>query len=221
MAYTPKVWKDNSSGNTPITAAELNRMEEGIQGGLVKSGLEFVQMVGSRYSNCEYAVYKQSIANSEASDLAAPYFYILEGWAKCTGVSEDGSSATFGFTFNGLSSDIVSGYDMFWYSGEYGNSGGIWYSVLESWELGYLDKDDYGFQINPYKNENALSALVSLHMWIESHGSGSLISEFSCSCTATAEQVTNRVFFSQEDINNKLAVRFKLKLVPIIRGGVG
>jgi hypothetical protein len=218
MAYTPKVWKDNSSGNTPITAAELNRMEEGIQGGLVKSGLEFVQMVGSRVSNCEYAVFKQSIANSAESDFTASHFYILEGWAKCIDVSEDGLSATFGFTFSGLSSDIASGYDMFWYSGEHGISGGIWYSVLDSWQLGYMDDYDYGFMRNPYRNKNALSALVSLDMSITSYGSGSLISSFICSCTATAEQVDNRVFFSQEDIDNKLTVRFKLKLVPIIRG---
>lgn len=31
MAYTPKVWADGSGGGTPITAAELNRMETGIE----------------------------------------------------------------------------------------------------------------------------------------------------------------------------------------------
>lgn len=30
MAYTPKTWEDGESGGTPITAAELNRMEQGI-----------------------------------------------------------------------------------------------------------------------------------------------------------------------------------------------
>ncbi len=30
MAYTKKTWADGSAGNTPITAAELNRMEDGI-----------------------------------------------------------------------------------------------------------------------------------------------------------------------------------------------
>lgn len=29
--FTPKTWKDGSSGGTPITAAELNRMEKGIE----------------------------------------------------------------------------------------------------------------------------------------------------------------------------------------------
>lgn len=30
MAYTKKAWADNTAGGTPITAAELNRMEDGI-----------------------------------------------------------------------------------------------------------------------------------------------------------------------------------------------
>lgn len=221
MAYTPKVWKNNSSGNTPITAAELNRMEEGIQEGLAKSGLEFVQMVGSRYSNCEYAVFKQTIANSAASDFAAPHFYILEGWAKCVGVAPDGSFADFGFTFSGLSSDITSGLDMFWDAGEFGYSSGIWYSVLENWELGYMDRDDLGFMVGSYGNKNALSALVSFRMSVGSMSAGSLVSAFSCNCRATAESVTDRVFFSQDDIDRKLTARFRLKLVPIIQGGVG
>ena len=29
-SYTPTAWKDGSSGGTPITAAELNRIETGI-----------------------------------------------------------------------------------------------------------------------------------------------------------------------------------------------
>lgn len=31
MAYTPKEWVDGEAGGTPITAAELNRMEAGIE----------------------------------------------------------------------------------------------------------------------------------------------------------------------------------------------
>ena len=30
MAYTPKTWADGEAGGTPITAAELNRIEQGI-----------------------------------------------------------------------------------------------------------------------------------------------------------------------------------------------
>ena len=30
MAFTPKTWADGPSGGTPITAAELNRIEQGI-----------------------------------------------------------------------------------------------------------------------------------------------------------------------------------------------
>lgn len=30
MAFTPKDWKDGAAGGTPITAAELNRVEQGV-----------------------------------------------------------------------------------------------------------------------------------------------------------------------------------------------
>lgn len=30
MAFTPKTWADGEAGGTPITAAELNRIEQGI-----------------------------------------------------------------------------------------------------------------------------------------------------------------------------------------------
>lgn len=30
MVYAPKVWADGAPGNTPITAAELNRVEQGV-----------------------------------------------------------------------------------------------------------------------------------------------------------------------------------------------
>lgn len=30
MAFTPKAWVDGTAGGTPITAAELNRIEDGI-----------------------------------------------------------------------------------------------------------------------------------------------------------------------------------------------
>lgn len=31
MAFTPKTWADGAAGETPITAAELNRVEAGIE----------------------------------------------------------------------------------------------------------------------------------------------------------------------------------------------
>lgn len=32
MAFVPKAWADGSAGGTPITAAELNRIESGVAG---------------------------------------------------------------------------------------------------------------------------------------------------------------------------------------------
>ncbi|QFP96800.1 hypothetical protein SEA_MCKLOVIN_14 [Gordonia phage Mcklovin] len=32
MAYTPKTWANGAGGGTPITAAELNRIEQGVDG---------------------------------------------------------------------------------------------------------------------------------------------------------------------------------------------
>lgn len=218
MAYTPKVWKNNSSGNTPITAAELNRMEEGIQEALQNSGLEFITMKGSRYSNCEYAVFRQAFTNSGASDFTAPYFYILEGWAKCYQILEGGNAAEFGFSFEGLPEDVMSGLDMFY---DNGYATGTWYSVLESAQLGYLDRDDYAFRQNEYANPMCKSPLVNISMGITSWGSGSLGQHFLTHCTAAGEPITGRTYFSQEDIDAEMVVRFRLKLLPISQGGVG
>lgn len=215
MAYTPKVWRDNYSGNTPITAAELNRMEEGIQEALQNSGLEFITMKGSRYSNCEYAVFRQTFTNSAASDFTAPYFYILEGWAKCIQILEDGNAAEFGFSFEGLPEDVLSGHDMFY------DNDGNWYAVLENACLGYLDRDDYAFLQNESLNPNIKNPMVNISMGITSWGSGSLRNSFTTHCTAAGEPVTGRTYFSQEDIDDELVVRFRLKLMPISQGGVG
>ncbi|APU92092.1 hypothetical protein SEA_BAXTERFOX_86 [Gordonia phage BaxterFox] len=32
MAYTPKTWANGAGGGTPITAPELNRIEQGVDG---------------------------------------------------------------------------------------------------------------------------------------------------------------------------------------------
>lgn len=32
MAYTPKTWANGAGGGTPITASELNRIEQGVDG---------------------------------------------------------------------------------------------------------------------------------------------------------------------------------------------
>lgn len=32
MAYTPKTWANGAGGGTPITAVELNRIEQGVDG---------------------------------------------------------------------------------------------------------------------------------------------------------------------------------------------
>lgn len=39
MAFTPKTWADGTAGGTPVTAAELNRMEQGIDTAVEGSGI--------------------------------------------------------------------------------------------------------------------------------------------------------------------------------------
>lgn len=42
MAYTKKVWADGSAGGTPIVAAELNRIENGVAAAVEGFGVKAI-----------------------------------------------------------------------------------------------------------------------------------------------------------------------------------
>ena len=129
MAYTPLVWKNSPDTSTPITAENLNRMEDGIQEALAKSSgsCSYVQSAGARYGNYYYEVYKYTVDNADSlisdAGLTNPYYYYtLEGWAKCVSISEDGLNAHFELNFQPFE-EVLDGNSFYRYNN------GRWYAI--------------------------------------------------------------------------------------------
>lgn len=95
MAYTPNVWRDGPSGRTPITAALLTRIEDGLSSvsSLVDTLLERINAVKSTADGNAVKVKEHTTALQAASAALAPIgavvpFWGLQepaGWLLCKG----------------------------------------------------------------------------------------------------------------------------------------
>ena len=65
MAFTPKTWEDGSAGGTPITAAELNRMESGIAEGQNVASPTWATLTGKP------ATFPPALGTTESTALAS------------------------------------------------------------------------------------------------------------------------------------------------------
>lgn len=95
MAYTPNVWRDGPSGRTPITAALLTRIEDGLSSvsSLVDTLLERINAVKSTADGNAVKVKEHTTALQAASAALVPIgavvpFWGLQepaGWLLCKG----------------------------------------------------------------------------------------------------------------------------------------
>ncbi len=95
MAYTPNVWRDGPSGRTPITAALLTRIEDGLSSvsSLVDTLLERINAVKTTADGNAAKVKEHTTALQAASAALAPIgavvpFWGLQepaGWLLCKG----------------------------------------------------------------------------------------------------------------------------------------
>ena len=95
MAYTPNVWRDGPSGRTPITAALLTRIEDGLSSvsSLVDTLLERINAVKSTADGNAVKVTEHTTALQAASaalvpiGAVAPFWGLQEpaGWLLCKG----------------------------------------------------------------------------------------------------------------------------------------
>lgn len=95
MAYTPNVWRDGPSGRTPITAALLTRIEDGLSSvsSLVDTLLERINAVKTTADGNAVKVKEHTTALQAASAALAPIgavvpFWGLQepaGWLLCKG----------------------------------------------------------------------------------------------------------------------------------------
>ena len=95
MAYTPNVWRDGPSGRTPITAALLTRIEDGLSSvsSLVDTLLERINAVKSTADGNAVKVKEHTTALQAASvalvpiGAVVPFWGLQEpaGWLLCKG----------------------------------------------------------------------------------------------------------------------------------------
>ena len=95
MAYTPNVWRDGPSGRTPITAALLTRIEDGLSSvsSLVDTLLERINAVKSTADGNAVKVKEHTTALQAASaalvpsGAVGPFWGLQEpaGWLLCKG----------------------------------------------------------------------------------------------------------------------------------------
>lgn len=216
MSYTPYVWKNLPDKSTPINAENLNRMEDGIQEALAKSSgsCSYVQSAGERYGNYYYEVYKYTVDNADSlisnAGLTNPYYYYeIEGWAKCTSISDDGLTANFSPVFQAISPDITTGDDFFY------NSGGDWIAIPQFLCLGIMDDDDYAFL--PQKSmTNAITNLyASIYCKIPAESDMSFIMSAEIIPTTS----TDYLFVSSQV--DTLCMYYKIKLDQVRHTSVG
>lgn len=218
MSYTPYVWKNSPDKTTPINAENLNRMEEGIQEALAKSSesCSYVQSAGERYADYYYEVYKYTVDNADSlisnAGLTNPYYYYeIEGWAKCTSISEDGFIAYFSPEFQSISPDIIDGNNLFY------ENNGNWVALPQVLFLGTMDSNNYAF----IKRNEIEDALIDLHADIKSIGSGTLGNLIKFSLLAEILPTTSPDYiFTSNDINN-LYIYFRIKIDQVRRTSVG
>ncbi len=231
MAYSPFYsggWKDYPNTTTPITAAALNHIDEGIKNAGEGAGGElFVKTVGSQSGKYWYDIFKCNIGNASAIESGKGYYYILRGWCQCKALDTiapgtDVTSALFDFDFPGIDEDIPDATRM-WHSwGPYEASETgytYWYSSLNYAHLGFTDSNGYSETIIPSEPRNCLAGF---DMSISSTGTGSLGSYFSCAARAFLPNFAgiSTFSFSTEDVNN-LKMFFELRLEAVRQIGKG
>lgn len=228
MAYTPFYaggWKDFPNTTTPITAAALKHMDEGIAAAGEGAGGEiFVKTVGSQSGNYCYDIFKCNIGNAAAIEAGKGYYYILRGWCKCESIDTvypNGTvtSATFNFDFPGIEGDIPDAMYM-WYSwGTYSpGARTYWYSSLNYAHLGSVNSDGYCETLV----SEPRNCLAGFNMSIASTGTGALGAYFSCVAKAFLPNLaeSSAFSFSTEDINS-LTMFFELRLEAVRETGKG
>jgi len=87
MAFEPKTWADGEEGGTPITAAELNRIEQGVKQASQPEPAPAWGDVTGKPATFPAADHKHDAGDIDAGTLAAARIPAL-GLSKVTGLSD-------------------------------------------------------------------------------------------------------------------------------------
>lgn len=88
LAYSPQVWKDYPSGGTPISAARLNHMEQGIAAAASTAAADAAQVTATQALTAANAAQASAnTANTTANTLNATFEPVTGGFTPAAGWS--------------------------------------------------------------------------------------------------------------------------------------
>lgn len=230
MAYTPFYtggWKDYPNTTTPITAAALNHIEEGIEAAAQSGGggATFIaRQGGPRTKNYYIEIYKHDVAGADSLsteyELTNPYYYYtMEGWMRMQTL-EDNAFGMLSANVSVNAFDGINGEDFFDY---YTNPSGRWTWFPEMCLLGTCPKASVSsYRIfEPILYTNPRFLLSRPWATLGPLASGALAGTIWLNSSVISIPVTDDTLkFTNEDIDT-LSVYFRIKIDQVRKESVG
>lgn len=230
MAYTPFYtggWKDYPNTTTPITAAALNHIEEGIKAAAQSGGggTTFVSKQGGpRTENYYFEIYKHDVANattlSNEYELTDPYYYYtIEGWMRMQSLETN----DFGMYISSVSVNAFDGISGTAFYDHAINTSGSWIWFPEMCLLGTCpgtNTDSYRV-FTPISNTDPRFLLSRPWATLVPMASGTLAGTIFLKSGIISIPVTDDTLkFTNEDIDT-LSVYFRIKIDQVRKEGLG
>ena len=228
MGYTPFYtggWKDYPNTTTPITAAALNHIDEGIAATAQSGGVTFIaRQGGPRTENHYIEIYKHDVAGaaplSTEYQLTNPYYYYtMEGWMRMQTLDDN----SFGMHSDTVSVNAFDGIDGKDFFDSDTNPSGRWTWVPEICILGTCPGASASsfkiFEPIPYSNPRFLLS----RPWaaLGPQPSGTHAGTIELDATVLSIPVTDDTLkFTNGDIDT-LSVYFRIKIDQVRKESVG
>lgn len=230
MAYTPFYtggWKDYPNTTTPITAAALNHMDEGIAAAAQSGGggTTFISRQGGpRTDNYYIEIYKHDVAGatslSNEYQLTNPYYYYtMEGWMRMQTLEEN----AFGMRSANVSVNVFDGVNSEDFFDPVTNPSGRWTWIPEMCLLGTCpEASASSYRIfEPIQSSNPRFLLSRPWATLDPQPTGTLAGTILLSSSIISIPVTDDTLkFTNEDIDT-LSVYFRIKIDQVRREGIG
>lgn len=228
MVYTPFYtggWKDYPNTTTPITAAALNYIDEGIAAAAQSGGVTFIaRQGGPRTANYYFEIYKHNVANaaslSSEYKLTDPYYYYtMEGWMRMQTLD----SNDFGMHSDTVSVNAFDGIDGKDFFDSDTNPSGRWTWVPEICILGTCPGASASSFRNfePMQSSNPRFLLSRPWATLNPQPTGTLAGTITLNSTVISIPVTDDTLkFTNEDIDT-LSVYFRIKIDQVRRESIG
>lgn len=230
MAYTPFYtggWKDYPNTTTPITAAALNHIEEGIEAAAQSGGggATFItKQGGPRTKNYYIEIYKHDVAGADSLSteykLTNPYYYYtMEGWMRMQILTAN----AFGIHSDSVSVNAFDGIDGKDFFNQVTNPSGRWTWVPEMCLLGTCPEASVSslriFEPISYLNPRFL--LSRPWATLDPQPTGTLAGTITLNSIVISIPVTDDTLkFTYEDIDT-LSVYFRIKIDQVRRESIG